>query len=324
MERFATSLVISRRHRPEELLLVERSKNLRFFAGVHAFPGGTLDAEDENIEVRGLDDPSLAPFVVAGARELFEETGIWLGKGGTSSSASQRREDRQALLDGQVGFAAILERRGQHLDAADLAPLARITTPGFSPVRYDTWFLRGLVPEDTEVDIWDGELVGGTFVDPKETLLRWRRGEIQVAPPMVMMLEEWSKGQEGLFERIRKLTESFARGAIHRVYFSPGVLLAALKTVTQPPATHTNTYVVGEERLYVVDPSPTDEEEQARFWAFLDGLLAEGRTLEGILLTHYHPDHVGALEAMERRYDVAARAHTDCMRELPGLSLIHI
>ena len=318
MQRLAVSLALSRRNRPEELLLVERSKKLRNFAGVQAFPGGTLDAADEAIPVRGINNERLAPFVVAGARELFEETGLWLGRGGKAPDAARAREDRRRLLAEEVGFAALLEQHVQHLDASDLMPLCRITTPPFSPVRYDTWFLRGLVPEDAKVDIWEGELVAGAFVEPAAAIDRWRRGEIHVAPPIVMMLDEWARGPEGLYERVRDLTESYERGKIHRVYFSPGVLLVALKTPTVPPATHTNTYVVGEERLFVVDPSPIDENEQTRLWEFLDELIAEGRTLEGIFLTHYHPDHVGALEAMERRYDVRARAHPDCMRELPN------
>ena len=34
----------------------------------------------------------------------------------------------------------------------------------------------------------------------------------------------------------------------------PGVVLAPLRTPTLPPATTTNCYVVGHERLWVVDP----------------------------------------------------------------------
>ena len=317
-KRLAVSLVLSRRNRPEELLLVERSKKLRYFPGFLAFPGGTLDAEDDTIRIRGLDDKELSPFIAAGARELFEETGIWLGRGGTTPSEEQLREDRRRLLAEDVAFAALLKRNAQHLDATDLVPLCRITTPPFAPVRYDTWFLRGLVPEDATVEIWDGELVDGDFVDPAATLERWRRGELHIAPPMVVLLDQWSKGQDEFFRRVRELTESYQRGKIHRVYFSPGILLVPLKTPTQPPATHTNTCIVGEERLYVVDSSPIDEGEQGRFWDLLDDLLAEGRKLEGILLTHYHPDHVGALREMQRRYDVAAFAHADCMQELPG------
>ena len=323
MKRLAVSLALSRRSRPEELLLVERSKKLRYFGGVLAFPGGKLDADDESIPVRGLTDNAnananaMSRFIVAGARELFEETGIWLGRGGNTPDDAKLREDRRRLLAEDVAFSALLERNRQHLDAADLVPLCRITTPPFAPVRFDTWFLRGLVPDDTEVEIWDGELVGGDFVEPKKTLARWKRGELQIAPPMVVLLDEWAKGQDALGERIRAMTESYEAGKLHRIYFSPGILLVPLETPTRPPATHTNTCIVGEERLYLVDPSPVDEREQARLWDLLDELRAEGRTLEGILLTHYHPDHVGALAEMQRRYDVPAYAHADCIAELP-------
>lgn len=317
MKRLAVSLALSRKSRPEELLLVERNKKLRSFGGVLAFPGGKLDADDESIPVRGLDDEAMSRFVVAGARELFEETGIWLGKGGDTPELSELREDRRRLLAEDVSFSRLLERNGQHLDAEDLVPLCRMITPPFAPVRFDTWFLRGLVPDDTEVEIWDGELVAGDFVDPEKTLARWKNGELEIAPPMIVLLDEWAKGQDQLGERIRTITESYEAGNLHRIYFSPGILLVPLQTPTRPPATHTNTCIVGEERLYVVDPSPVDEREQARLWDLVDDLRTERRTLEGILLTHYHPDHVGALAAMQRRYDVTAYAHADCIAELP-------
>jgi ribonuclease/clavin/mitogillin len=317
MKRFAVSLAMSRRSRPEELMLVERNPKLRYFGGFLAFPGGTLDPEDEDIPVSGLEDPQMARFIAAGARELFEETGIWLGRGGKSAKAEELRTDRRRLLAEEVSFKALMERRGQHLDGRDLVPLCRITTPPFSLVRFDTWFLRGLVPDGATVEIWDGELVGGDYADPAETLTRWRGGEVQIAPPMVVLLEEWSKGPARLEERVFELTEAYRRGELHRIYFSPGILLVPLETPTQPPATHTNTYVVGEKELFVIDPSPVDRNEQSRFWAFLEKLISEGRRLEGILLTHYHPDHIGALDEMLRRYELPVYAHADCAAHLP-------
>ena len=319
MKRLAVSLALSRKSRPEELLLVERNKKLRSFGGVLAFPGGKLDADDESIPVRGLTHKTeaMGRFMAAGARELFEETGIWLARGGNTPEISKLREDRRRLLAEDVAFSTLLERNEQHLQAEDLVPLCRITTPPFAPVLFDTWFLRGLVPDDTEVEIWDGELVDGDFVDPETTLTRWKNGELKIAPPMIVLLEEWANGQDALGERIRAITESYEAGNLHRIYFSPGILLVPLQTPTRPPATHTNTCIVGEERLYLVDPSPVDEREQARLWDLVDDLRTEGRTLEGILLTHYHPDHVGALAAMQARYGVAAYAHADCIAELP-------
>jgi glyoxylase-like metal-dependent hydrolase (beta-lactamase superfamily II)/ADP-ribose pyrophosphatase YjhB (NUDIX family) len=317
MIRHAVSLVVSRRSRPQELLLVERSKKLHYFGGFWAFPGGTLDEGDGDFPIQGLVDDALAPFVGAGARELFEETGIWMGRGGSVPSPGALIEDRRRLLSKNVSFSNILACYRQHLDACDLEPLCRITTPPFSPVRFDTVFLRVLVPDETKVEVWDGELVGGDFVEPADTLRRWENGQFSVAPPMVLLLQEWSRGQDGLDKRVREATESYERGKLPRIHFSPGIIMAPLRSPTQPPATHTNTCIVGEARLYVVDPSPIDRHEQERLFELVSDLVAEGRKLGGILLTNYHLDHVGALEAMQKRFGVSALAHADCAAKLP-------
>ncbi len=314
MIRPAVSLAVSRRSRPSEVLLVERSRKLRFFGGYQAFPGGAVDEDDKNVRVEGLEDDALGPFLAAGARELFEETGLWIGRG----SKAPGEDERRRLIGGDVSFASILERHGQRLDARDLKPLCRMTTPAFQPLRFDTHFLRILVSDDAALEIWDGELVSGDFMSPEAALDRWRRGEISIAPPMIILLREF--GSEGYDERIRALARSYDAGRLHRIYFSPGILLAPLKTPTQPPATHTNTLVIGEERLYVVDPSPIDPSERERLFDLLDDLIAEGRKLEGILLTHYHPDHVGALTAMQKRFPAPAHAHRDQMARLPAAS----
>jgi glyoxylase-like metal-dependent hydrolase (beta-lactamase superfamily II) len=88
-----------------------------------------------------------------------------------------------------------------------------------------------------------------------------------------------------------------------------GVWLLALRTPTLPPATHTNTLIVGGDRLLVIEPASPHADEQARLEALLEQLRAEGRELAGIVLTHHHVDHVGHAERLRERLAAPIYAH---------------
>lgn len=59
----------------------------------------------------------------------------------------------------------------------------------------------------------------------------------------------------------------------------------------------TNTYVVGSEQAYVIDPGPDHDRHLS---SLVDWLHATGRTVAGILLTHGHPDHALGAEVLAR------------------------
>jgi glyoxylase-like metal-dependent hydrolase (beta-lactamase superfamily II) len=88
-----------------------------------------------------------------------------------------------------------------------------------------------------------------------------------------------------------------------------GAWLLALRTPTLPPATHTNTLIVGGDRLLVIEPASPHADEQARLEALLEQLRAEGRSLAGIVLTHHHVDHVGHAERLRDRLATPILAH---------------
>jgi len=95
------------------------------------------------------------------------------------------------------------------------------------------------------------------------------------------------------------------------------VLMAPLETPTLPPATTTNTFVVGEERLDVVDPAPPFARERARLYELLDDLRSDGREVTGVVPTPHHPDHVGSVQAVAERYGVPVYAHPETLARLP-------
>ncbi len=327
MKRIAVSVLLHPDDGSGRVLLVERNPALKFFGGYHAFPGGTLDPQDQEVPVEnlptegetGIDE--FQSFVAAAARELFEETGLWLGRGTRFVGRDSLDRFRRMLLAGEISFLEILKQTRHIIDARDFQPLCRITTPPFVPVRYDTWFLRCRMPKGARAEILPGELVSGDFISPGPTLDRWREGELLIAAPVLIMLEEMARGDGGFVDRIRSLTASYDRGKLHRVFFTPGILLAPLKTPTQPPATHTNTFVVGHERLFVVDPAPYEAVEQTKLWELLEELRSEGRELAGILLTHGHPDHVGAVAECSKRFDLPVYAHADAVRSYRELEI---
>lgn len=73
----------------------------------------------------------------------------------------------------------------------------------------------------------------------------------------------------------------------------------SLPIETAAPGGETNAYILGTERALLVDPAAET--------AALDDAL-EGRTVENVLVTHTHPDHVGGVAAYAEEATVWARA----------------
>ncbi len=97
--------------------------------------------------------------------------------------------------------------------------------------------------------------------------------------------------------------------------FSPELARLELRTPTLPPATHTNCYFLGDQRLTIVEPASPWEEEQALLESTLETLPG---TIERIFLTHHHRDHVGGVEVLRRRFNCPVVAHARTADLLTG------
>ncbi|MEM7204024.1 MAG: MBL fold metallo-hydrolase [Planctomycetota bacterium] len=292
-----------------EIFLVERSPQLRFFGGYHAVPGGVRDEVD--LKLAENDDQGSLRW--CGIRELFEEVGVLLLD--RALDAGERRALREQLLDGDSsGWAVLVATAGSSDPTADLC---RIRTPPFAPVRYETLFLMASLPAGEEPEVWPGELVGGRFWRPADALAAWRRGELLIVPPVLILLELLQGRDAAAFAAAAAdIAARYRAGELHRVRFSPGIIMASLATPTLPPATTTNCLLVGEERLYIVDPGAPDPAEQDRLSALLEALRAEGSELAAVVLTHHHPDHSGGARAIAERFALPVRGHTDTLDRL--------
>jgi endoribonuclease LACTB2 len=97
---------------------------------------------------------------------------------------------------------------------------------------------------------------------------------------------------------------------------APGIEMLSVRTPTLPPATHTNSYVLGERELILVEPATSDSRELVRIEAWLDARLDAGAELTAVVLTHHHVDHVGGASEIAARFGVPVWAHLETARRL--------
>ncbi len=310
----ATAIVLHR-DGPDgrEVFLVRRGAERRFAGGFHAFPGGRLDPEDASVPVVGAGGEAAA-LVACATRELFEETGVLLANGASRVSGDARLRGRRALLDGAVAWGTFLRDQGLSLSAGPLAPAGRWVTPDFLPLRYDARLFLVALPPGERAEVWPGELADGSFLPPSRALARWERGELLLHPPNLHAVRVLGREGPPSLELLRSPPDR-----ARRIEFQGGFFLAALRTPTLPPATHTNAWIVpADGGVAVVDPGAPEPEEQERLFTLLDALARDGLETRAVWLTHAHPDHVGAAAAVASRRRVPVRAHPLAAGRVPG------
>lgn len=275
-----------------EVYLARRVPRMRFFGNVFAFVGGRVDEVDRQI---GTD---LRSAIV---RELIEELGIDLRTGGQPADPSLRR----GLVDSSVDWAE--ECSAKELDALGEPPL-RLITPDFYPRRFDTFFFLVEVGADCAPDPLPEELDTGGWATPSEWLERWQDGGFHLAAPVLLILRAL-RGQpvtqwRSILEQGQARIEDPRK--IQEIRLEPAVRILPVRTPTVPPARHTNCYLVGHDPAWLVDPATPYPDAQAVLESTLRDL--PGR-MEGILLTHDHQDHVGAVEFVAERFGLPVLAH---------------
>ena len=185
--------VIVLRDAPLEVLMLRRNATASFVPNVWVFPGGAVDERDTC-------DSILATMRVAAARELFEETGIWLGTP-PAGAATKRR----ALLAGTVVFDELLAEAP--VDLERLVWTSHWITPLGLPKRFDTYFFVTEVSRDVEASLAGDEASDLAWIAPEAALTT-----LEMIFPTVKNLEA-IRG----FPSVRALIESRIGADVHAV-----------------------------------------------------------------------------------------------------------
>ncbi|MHA6723420.1 NUDIX hydrolase [Sphingomonas sp. RS2018] len=129
---------------PPELLMVERSRAMRFAGGALVFPGGRVDAGD--VAMAGGDDELAAR--IAAIRECIEEAGVAPGLDPAADLAAIRRRlhDSAPMVEALAGAA---------IDAQALVPFARWLPRGVTHRIFDTRFYLARLPEGAPEPVVD-------------------------------------------------------------------------------------------------------------------------------------------------------------------------
>jgi 8-oxo-dGTP pyrophosphatase MutT (NUDIX family) len=205
----ATVILLRDRGDGNEVYLLRRTASMAFAAGFFVFPGGSVDARDEDFaddawigpkpsqwaELLTCDEPRARSLVCAAVRETFEESGVMLAGSNRDSvvadtSGDDWEADRLSLLDRSLSLAELLRRRDLVLRADLLRVWSHWITPEVEPKRFDTRFFVAAMPDGQRTRDVGGEADRVAWLRPADALAAQGRGELSMLPPTLAVLAD--------------------------------------------------------------------------------------------------------------------------------------
>jgi 8-oxo-dGTP pyrophosphatase MutT (NUDIX family) len=192
-----------------EVYLLRRVKGMPFAGGMTAYPGGSVDDRDGDVDIAwsgpspeqwgtafGCDARMARELVCAAVRETFEEAGVLLAgppEGQPTDvvpdvSGDDWEEQRQALLRRDLSLSELLAGRGLALRSDLLRPFAHWITPPVEPRRYDTKFFAAALPVGQEARDVSGEADEASWLTPAGALAELSAGTRPMMPPTIHTL----------------------------------------------------------------------------------------------------------------------------------------
>ena len=196
-----------------EVFMLQRTLAAVFAKGMYVFPGGRVDANDNEEQLEaicdGLDDEEASALLgipngglsywVAAIRECFEEAGVLLARPTNSNelvrfdtdSVLQNRFNiaRHAIHDSNMSLVELCATENLRLVTNNIHYVSHWITPLGEPRRFDTRFFIARAPEAQEPLHDDNETIASLWVSPIEALERHARGDLAMISPTTSNLQ---------------------------------------------------------------------------------------------------------------------------------------
>ncbi len=287
-----------------EVFWARRCADREFLGGFYAFFAGGVESDDDDLRSAAL-------------RECFEESGLLITDEGLRRFSPDERADAE-----NPTIAA-----PHTLATSRLKCLGWWTTPRWLEPTFHTVFFglklsaeEGRLLDDLEMDLDRREFDEGRWITPENALRNWWRGHALSTRPIRAVLE--AVRDRDHLDIAPALGDSRQNSeTAESVEICGGVAVLPLKTPTLPPATHTNAFIIGDERFVIVDPGASGDKHLAPLIDYLKRRIDKGHRCSAVFVTHHHGDHIGGLKPLSRLVDAPILGHPETLRRLPELPL---
>ncbi len=320
-----------------QVLWSRRPDDRKWFGGFWAFPVGRIRSGDSEVPLAATSGALSVERSVYGcaAREMFEELGVLpLADGWSHRDVGGERSELGS-------FVGLLRDAGARVDPELLQSVGQWRTPPWFSRTFTTEFLACTLPPAVGSSVLDtidaDEHLEAAWVRPERALSGWSAGREFVSTPIRLVLEALAAGPGGKWRWVRRdgragedgtelmVTDDWlAGGGEDRadIEIARGVRWMALPSQTLTATNRTNCWMVGRERIAIVDPGTPYRREIEMLCETLERLRDESAQLGPVLLTHHHHDHIGAVEALVDRLDLPVWCHAETAIRLPDRSVV--
>ena len=286
-----------------EIFLAQRKAHLKSFPSLWSGIGGKVEPEDKFFVNNTTDSITLDVLKACAFREVAEEAGLIL--------LSQKVEQLSPQIETSL---QTLHHARDEYDWLGLVPAGLKETPEFTisnPIFKAQYFLYKL-PNEIEIPITKEhkEFDIGAWKTPNEWIEGFENQTIRIPPPVISFLRTFLPNKSPT--EAAKLSEernSKPIGLQTQVEIHPGIFVIPVLSQTILPATTTNCFLLGDkEHRYIIDPGSHLESENKRLVQVVRELNDFG-TIQGILLTHHHRDHLQGVSYLKQKLKIPVMAH---------------